>query len=107
MITINHSNPTVNFVNGFVKCSEKSVEILYIAFLHAGMTSFGIYLDDNNPEHLFFQWYIRTKMKCISQSLLKEVNGQHKYLRRPYLQDNEFEVLRKSISWDKIYVVCA
>ena len=39
--------------------------------------------------------------------LLKEVNGYHKYLGCPYLQDNNFEFPRGAIALNKIGRLCA
>ena len=39
--------------------------------------------------------------------LLKEVNGDHKYLRRPDIWYSNFEVIRSSITLDKVDLVCA
>ena len=46
-------------------------------------------------------------MQRIYHRLLKEVNGNHKYLRFPYLLDNNFEVLLSDITMDKVDLVCA
>ena len=46
-------------------------------------------------------------MKCICRIILKEVNVCHKYLKRPNIQDSIFEVLRTSVSLDKVDLSCA
>ena len=46
-------------------------------------------------------------MQRMYQNILKEGNGDHKYLRCPDIWDNNFEVLRPSITSDKIDLDCA
>ena len=46
-------------------------------------------------------------MQWIHQDILKEINGDHKYLRCPGLQDNNFKVLRSDIAMYKVYLECA
>ena len=41
------------------------------------------------------------------QQLLKEGTSDHKYLRFPYLQDNNFEDLWSEIALNKVDLVCA
>ena len=64
------------------------------------MAPLGLYLEELDPEHFFFQWYGRTKLHRIYKRLLKEVNGGHKYLRYPDLIDKNLEVLRTAIALD-------
>ena len=45
-------------------------------------------------------------MHHVYHVLLKEVNGDHKYLRLPYLWDNKFEVMIAATTLDKIYLEC-
>ena len=45
-------------------------------------------------------------MKHLYQKFLKEGNGDHKYLRCPDPQDNNFEVLCSAILLDEIYIDC-
>ena len=69
--------------NDFLTCAGKSGDILYIAFLHAGMSTIGIYPEDINTENFFFQCTVRTTTHHIYHRLLKEENGNHKYLMCP------------------------
>ena len=39
--------------------------------------------------------------------VLKEGNGDHKFLRCPDLWDNNFDYLRSGIAYDKIELECA
>ena len=41
------------------------------------------------------------------QNLLKEFNGDHKFLRCPDLRDNNFGVLHSAIELDKVGLECA
>ena len=41
------------------------------------------------------------------QDILREFNGDQKYLRCPDLQDNKFDFLRPTISLDKVDLECA
>ena len=45
-------------------------------------------------------------MQCMHEKILKEVNGDHKYLMCKYLQYNSFEVIYSAIELDKVYLVC-
>ena len=67
----------------------------------------GIYPEELVPEKSFFQLPSRTKIHRIYQRLLKEVNGDQKYLRCSFLLDNDFEVLSAAITLDKVDLVCA
>ena len=46
-------------------------------------------------------------MKFLYQKILKEGNGDHKYLRCTDLWYNNFEVLRSEIALDKVNLECA
>ena len=71
--------------NCFAKFSGTSGEILYIKFIHSAMYTIGPYPEDIDLENFYFNPPSRTKMKCIYQSILREGNGDHKYLRFTYL----------------------
>ena len=43
-------------------------------------------------------------MQCIYQRLLKEGNGDHKYLRYPDIWNNNFEVMLIAIKLDRIEI---
>ena len=45
-------------------------------------------------------------MYFIYQRIFKEGYGNHKYLRFPYLQYNNFNILRTGISFNKVDLVC-
>ena len=49
----------------------------------------------------------RKKMQTIDQILLKESNCDHKFLRCPDLQDNNFEVIHLEITFNKVCLDCA
>ena len=69
---------TFQHCNGFVRCSVKSGEQLYIHFIHDGMFNLGLYPGDIATENIYFQWPGRTKTQRIYQRLLKEGNDNHK-----------------------------
>ena len=43
---INKLKITCQLCNGFVTCSGRGVELLYINFIHAGMSTIGLYTKD-------------------------------------------------------------
>ena len=92
---------------GFVTCSGRSGELIYITFLHYGMSTLGLYTEELVSENFYFQWPSRTKMQHLYQNILKESNGDHKYLRCPDIRDNNFEVMRPAITLDKVDQNCA
>ena len=49
------------------------------------MYTIGLYHEELVPYNLYFQWPDRTKMQHMYQKLLKEGNGDNKYLRCTYL----------------------
>ena len=57
--------------NGFLRCANKSVELIYITFLHSGMSTLGIFPADLNPVIFFFRWHDRTKINHIYHRLFK------------------------------------
>ena len=57
--------------NGFVTCKVSSVELLYITFLHAGLSTLGIYPENIDSENFYFQWPDRTKMQRMYKKFLK------------------------------------
>ena len=70
---------TCQFCNGFVTCSGRSEELLYITFLRYGISTLGLYPEELVPENYDLWWPVRSKIQHIYQSLLKEVNCDHKY----------------------------
>ena len=76
--------------NDFVTCSGRRGKLIYINFLHAGMSTLGLYPEEVVSENFCFRWPPRTKMQHIYQNLLKEVNSDHKYLRCTDIQDTKF-----------------
>ena len=66
--------------NGFVTFSGRSGELIYIIFIRTLMYSIGIYLGDLVQENYYFKWPARTKTELIYKNILKEGNGDHKYL---------------------------
>ena len=64
--------------NGFVICSGRSEELLYINFIHAGFFTLGLHPKYLFPENFYFQWHARTKMQCLYHNMLKEGNGNNK-----------------------------
>ena len=98
---------TCQHFNGFLTCKVRSVELIYITFLHAGFSTLGIYTDELDPEIFYFQWPARTKMQIMYQNFPKEGNGNYKFLICTDLQDNNFEVLRSTITLDKTDLDCA
>ena len=71
------------------------------------MVTIVLYPKEFDLEHFLFHWPCQTKMRQIYQRILKEVNGYQNYLGFPDLRDNNFEVMRKSISLNKVGLVCA
>ena len=71
------------------------------------MSNLGLYPEELDPEKIYFQWPTRTKIQRLYQDILREFNGDQKYLRCPDLQDNSFEVLSSEITQDKIDLDCA
>ena len=98
---------TCQCCNGFVRFSGRSEEILYITFICAGMSTLGLYPEELVTENFYFKWPTRTKMKLMYQNILKEGNGDHKYLRCIDLCYENFEVLCSAITLDKVDLVCA
>ena len=93
---------TCQICNDFVTCKGRSRELLYTNFIHSGWSSFVIYTEEFDPKHFYFQWPSRKKTQRMYQNLLKEGNGYHKYLSCLDLQDNNFEVVRSKIAYNKI-----
>ena len=58
----------------FLTCSCRSKKLLYITFLHAGMSTPGIYPEDIDLKIFYFQLPARTKIQHVYQNLFKEVN---------------------------------
>ena len=48
--------------NGFVTCKVRSGELLYITFIHSGLSTLGLYPEELDPENFYFQWPTRTKI---------------------------------------------
>ena len=93
---------TCRHCTGYVRFSIKSGELLYITFIHEGMAIIRIYPEEIDPEYLSFQWTIKTTMHCIYQRLLKEVNGDHKYLRCLCIKDKHFNIMCTDIALDRV-----
>ena len=51
--------------NGFVKCSGKSGELIYITLFRAFISTLGLHPKNINPKNCFFQWSDGTKIHCI------------------------------------------
>ena len=98
---------TCKCCNVYVICSGKSVELTYITLLHAAMFTLGLYPEELSSEIFFFRWPVRTKMHIIYQRILKEGNGDHNCLKCTYFQYKNFDILRTSITLDKIDPVCS
>ena len=49
-------------------------ELLCIKFPHKYMTTIGLYPEELDPEHFYFQCPGRNKIHCIYQILVKEEN---------------------------------
>ena len=62
---------TCQCFNGFVTCKGGSGELLYINFLHAGLSTLVIYPEYLDNKNFYFQWPYRTKMQRIHMNLLK------------------------------------
>ena len=67
----NKSKITFQCCNGSVICSGRSVELLRINFLHACMSTLGLYPEYIDPVHLYFWWTSRTKMQHIYHRIYK------------------------------------
>ena len=57
----------------FLICKSRSKEIIYINFLHSGLSTLGLYHEEIEPENFYSQWPARTKMQCMYQKYLKKV----------------------------------
>ena len=97
---------TLQWCNCVSTCKGISVELIYNIFIHAGLSTLELYPEDLDPENFYFQWPAGTKIQRLIQNLFKEGNGDHKYLRCPYLRDNNFEVLCSKIALDKVNLEC-
>ena len=64
--------------NVFLTCSDRCGELLNITFIHAGMSTLGLYPEMIVPGSCYFKWPARTKIQCIYQIILKEEDGDHK-----------------------------
>ena len=53
--------------NGFVTGKFRSGEMLYIKFIHAILSTVGLYPKELDPEDLYYQWPARTKTQCLYQ----------------------------------------
>ena len=71
--------------NGFVIWSGSSGELLYMNFLHSGMSTLVPYPEELVLDHFYFNWLSRTKLELIYQNIFKEGNGYHTLLRCPDL----------------------
>ena len=71
------------------------------------MSTLGPYPEELVPENFYFKCPARTKIQRLYQNILKEGNGNQKYLRFPDHQENKFEVLHTSITLDKADFECA
>ena len=58
-------------------------------------------------KHFTFSCLPKIKRQRIYQIIVKEGNDDHKYLWRPDLRYNNFEILRSAILLDNIDMVCA
>ena len=71
------------------------------------MSTLVLYPEELDPENFCFQWPTRIKMQLVHQFFFKERNGDHKSLRCPDLQYNNFEVMRSESALGKINHNCA
>ena len=92
--------------NIFATRKGRSGELLYITFLHDGFSTLGLYPKDLDSYIFYFKWTARTKIQRMHKKFLKEVNGDHNYLRYTYIRYNNFEVLHSAIALDKIDLGC-
>ena len=60
-------------------CKNRSGEIIYIKFLHDGLSSIGIYSEELDPENFYLQWPARTKIQHMYRKLLKDGNGDNEF----------------------------
>ena len=51
----NHFKLTCQRYNGFVTCKGGSGEVVYVTFLHAGISTLGLYPEELFPENFCFQ----------------------------------------------------
>ena len=93
--------------NGFVTCKGRIGELIYITFLHDGLTNLGLYPEEIDTKQICFQWYTRTKMQHMYQNFLKEGNGDHNFLWCTVHQDNNSGVLRSAMALNKVGLECA
>ena len=64
----NQFNINIQCCDCFVTCSGRSGDLLYITFLHSGMSTIGIYPGDIVPEVFYFWRPVRTKMQRMYQN---------------------------------------
>ena len=62
---------TCQHCNGFVTCFDRSVEILYITFLHSVISTIVLYPEDLVTENFYLQLLEINKMQCMYQSIFK------------------------------------
>ena len=60
---------TCKHCNGFVTCSGRSGELIYINFIHYSMSTIVLYPGEIVPENDYFQWTSRAKMQRIYKKL--------------------------------------
>ena len=65
------SELTCKNCNGYVRCNGEIITILYIKFSHVDMGTIGLYLEEPDPETIFFQWPGRTKLHRIHKIVPK------------------------------------
>ena len=88
--------------NGFVSCSGMNGELLYINLFHAELSALWLYSGELVSEKFYFQWLARIKIQCLYQKLLKEGNGNQKYLRYTDVWDNNFFFLIEKSQWIRL-----
>ena len=66
--------------NGFAKFKHWIALLIYITFICEIFPFLGIYSEEIDPENLYFQWPVRIKMQQFYYNLLREGNGDQKYL---------------------------
>ena len=59
--------------NGFVTCSVRSGELLYIIFIRYGFYNFGLNTEELDPDIFYFQWPDRTKIQRLYPKFIKKV----------------------------------
>ena len=69
----NQLKTTCQHCNGFITCKVRSGELIYIKFLHSGLSTIGLYPEEFDPENFYFQRPLRIKCNTCIRGFLNKV----------------------------------